>query len=233
MNTATILFVNDDAVLMAGSMRATLTILGHYSVTETSTGEEALALLKRESPDLMLLDLNMSGMGCLHTCRAIRQASDLPIIVLSLSNAERDKVRALDAGADDYVTKPCSILELLARIRATLRRVHPAKMGLESFVSGDLEIDFVRRCAIVAGRCEHLTPKEHDVLRFLVSHHDRPVPHRTLLEAVWGSDHGDELEYLRTTIRNLRTKIEPEPSKPKYLRTEPRVGYCLTTSTKG
>jgi len=232
-NTATILFVADDAAGTAQAMRDTLIVLGRHSVIEARTSETALALMRRKRPDLVLLDLNKPGMECCETCRAIREAWDLPIIVLSLRATERDKVEALDAGADDYVTKPCSIRELLARIRAAIRRVPQAEAGPQSFVSGDLEIDFVRRRTILAGRSWHLTPKEYDLLRFLVSHLDKPVSHRRLLQAAWGPDCGEQTEYLRTTISNLRRKIEIEPSKPKYLLTQPWVGYCFTAAPAG
>jgi len=229
MNNATILVVDDEPQLRR-AMRATLTDLG-YSVIEAKSGEEALAQLRRESADLVLLDLNMPGIGGLETCRAIRESSDVPIIVLSVRNTERDKVDALDAGADDYVTKPYGIQELLARIRATMRRMpSSADSGPETFVSDDLEIDFATRRAIVAGKSVRLTPKEYDLLHFLVSHPDRPIPHRKLLQTVWGPDYGDEVEYLRVTVNQLRKKIELEPSKPKYLLTEPWVGYRFATN---
>jgi two-component system KDP operon response regulator KdpE len=229
MNNATILVVDDEPQLRR-AMRATLTDLG-YSVIEAKSGEEALAQLRRESADLVLLDLNMPGIGGLETCRAIRESSDVPIIVLSVRNTERDKVDALDAGADDYVTKPYGIQELLARIRATMRRMpSSAETGPETFVSDDLEIDFATRRAIVAGKSVRLTPKEYDLLHFLVSHPDRPIPHRKLLQTVWGPDYGDEVEYLRVTVNQLRKKIELEPSKPKYLLTEPWVGYRFATN---
>jgi two-component system KDP operon response regulator KdpE len=230
MNNATILVVDDEPQLRR-AMRATLTDLG-YSVIEAKSGEEALAMLRRESADLVLLDLNMPGIGGLETCRAIRESSDVPIIVLSVRNTERDKVDALDAGADDYVTKPYGIQELLARIRATMRRMPASgESGPENFVSDDLEIDFATRRATVAGKSVRLTPKEYDLLHFLVSHPDRPIPHRKLLQTVWGPDYGDEVEYLRVTINQLRKKIELEPSKPKYLLTEPWVGYRFATKT--
>jgi two-component system KDP operon response regulator KdpE len=228
MNTATILVVDDEPQLRR-TMRATLTDLG-YTVIEARSGEEALEMLRRESVDLVLLDLNMPGIGGLETCRAIRESSDVPIIVLSVRNTEHDKVEALDAGADDYVTKPYGIQELLARIRAAMRRMPTADASEETFVSDDLEIDFATRRATVAGKSVRLTPKEYDLLRFLVSHADRPVPHRKLLQTVWGPDYGDEVEYLRVTINQLRKKIEPEPSKPKYLLTEPWVGYRFASN---
>jgi two-component system KDP operon response regulator KdpE len=226
MNTATILVVDDEPQLRR-AMKATLTDLG-YSVIEARTGEEAITTFRDESPDLVLLDLNMPGIGGLETCRAIRETSDLPIIVLSVRNTERDKVQALDAGADDYVTKPFGIQELLARIRAAMRR-SPASGGGDSAsrvtVSAELEIDFDARRATVSGRMVRLTPKEFDLLKFLVDHRNKPIPHRKLLQTVWGPDYGDEVEYLRVVVNQLRKKIEPVPSKPKYLLTEPWVGY--------
>ena len=223
MNTHTILVVDDEPQLRR-AMKATLTDLG-YSVVEAKTGEEALNLLRRETVDLILLDLNMPGIGGLETCRAIRETNDLPIIVLSVRNTERDKVQALDAGADDYVTKPFGIQELLARIRATLRRVPSSDPERRLFSSGELEIDFEARRATVNGKTVRLTPKEFDLLKFLVDHPNKPIPHRKLLQTVWGPDYGDEVEYLRVFINQLRKKIEPEPSKPRYLVTEPWVGY--------
>jgi two-component system KDP operon response regulator KdpE len=230
MNTATILVVDDEPQLRR-AMKATLTDLG-YSVVEAKSGEEALTVFRNDSPDLVLLDLNMPGIGGLETCRAIRETSDLPIIVLSVRNTERDKVQALDAGADDYVTKPFGIQELLARIRAAMRRA-PAtaadEAGARVTVSEELEIDFVARRVTLKGRAVRLTPKEFDLLKFLVDHRNKPVPHRKLLQTVWGPDYGDEIEYLRVVVNQLRKKIEPVPSKPRYLLTEPWVGYRFST----
>jgi two-component system KDP operon response regulator KdpE len=228
VNTATILVVDDEPQLRR-AMKATLTDLG-YSVMEAKSGEEALESLRREPADLILLDLNMPGIGGLETCRAIRENSDLPIIVLSVRNTERDKVEALDAGADDYVTKPFGIQELLARIRAAIRRT-PASgdAGPQMFVSGELAIDFDARRVTLNGTSVRLTPKEFDLLRFLVSHPNKPIAHRKLLQTVWGPDYGDEVEYLRVVVNQLRKKIEPVPSKPKYLLTEPWVGYRFAT----
>jgi two-component system KDP operon response regulator KdpE len=210
-------------------MKATLTDLG-YSVMEAKSGEEALNSLRRDPADLILLDLNMPGIGGLETCRAIRETSDTPIIVLSVRNTERDKVQALDAGADDYVTKPFGIQELLARIRAAMRRTPAqADTGTRSFVSSELEIDFDTRRVTLNGNAVRLTPKEFDLLKFLVDHPNKPIPHRKLLQTVWGPDYGDEVEYLRVFINQLRKKIEPVPSKPKYLLTEPWVGYRFAT----
>lgn len=206
-------------------MKATLTDLG-YLVLEAKSGEEALNVLRRQAADLILLDLNMPGIGGLETCRAVRETSEVPIVVLSVRNAERDKVHALDAGADDYVTKPFGIQELLARIRAALRR-NPAAANPENqnVVTDELVIDFAVRRVILHGKTIRLTPKEFDLLRLLVEHANRPVPHRKLLQTVWGPDYGDEVEYLRVFVNQLRKKIEPVPSAPRYLLTEPWVGY--------
>ncbi|HXE64918.1 MAG TPA: response regulator transcription factor [Bryobacteraceae bacterium] len=224
MNISTILVVDDEPQLRR-SMKATLTDLG-YLVLEARSGEEALNLLRRQPADLILLDLNMPGIGGLETCRAIRETSEVPIVVLSVRDTERDKVHALDAGADDYVTKPFGIQELLARIRAALRRNPAAVSGeRQNVISQDLTIDFGARRAIVRGKSVRLTPKEFDLLRLLMDHPNRPVPHRKLLQMVWGPDYGDEVEYLRVLVNQLRKKIEPVPTSPRYLLTEPWVGY--------
>jgi two-component system KDP operon response regulator KdpE len=224
VNISTILVVDDEPQLRR-SMKATLTDLG-YLVLEARSGEEALNVLRRQPADLILLDLNMPGIGGLETCRAIRETSEVPIVVLSVRDAERDKVHALDAGADDYVTKPFGIQELLARIRAALRR-NPALAGAErqNVINADLTIDFAARRVIVRGKRIRLTPKEFDLLRLLMDHPNRPVPHRKLLQTVWGPDYGDEVEYLRVLVNQLRKKIEPLPASPRYLLTEPWVGY--------
>jgi two-component system KDP operon response regulator KdpE len=224
MNDATILVVDDEPQLRR-VMRTTLTDLG-YTVIDAKTGEDALNLFREDQPDLILLDLNMPGIGGLETCRAIRETSDVPIIILSVRNTEREKVQALDAGADDYVCKPFGIQELLARIRAALRRSPAAgENELNVFRTDDLEIDFTARRVVVAGKSARLTPKEFDLLRMLVANPNKAIPHRKLLQTVWGPDYGDEVEYLRFFVNQLRKKIEPVPSKPKYLLTEPWVGY--------
>jgi len=224
MNTSTILVVDDEPQLRR-AVKATLTDLG-YSVIDAKTGEEALEMLRHDTPDLVLLDLNMPGIGGLETCRAIRETSDVPIIVLSVRNTERDKVQVLDAGADDYVTKPFGIQELLARIRAAMRRVPASNdTNVRVVVSDELEIDFATRRITLNGSVKRLTPKEFDLLKFLVDHANKPIAHRKLLQTVWGPDYGDEVEYLRVVVNQLRKKVEPVPSKPKYLLTEPWVGY--------
>lgn len=222
MSAPNILVVDDEPQIRR-VLRSTLSTRG-YVITEAKTGEDALESLGKERPDLILLDINMPGMGGIETCREIRRGSDAPIIMLTVRDAERDKVAALDAGADDYVVKPFGIEELLARIRAALRRYAPGD-ALPSFVSKDLTIDFATRQVTVRGQVVHLTPKEYDVLKHLVANQGKPLTHRRLLQAVWGPDYGEETESLRVVINQLRKKIEPDPARPKYILTEPWVGY--------
>ena len=224
MSAGKILVVDDDPQIRR-VMKATL--VGHgYEVIEARSGEEALEKLSGEMPNLVLLDMNMPGIGGLETCRSLRQGSDIPVIILTVRNSEKDKVAALDAGADDYVTKPFGIEELLARIRAALRRSPSSpESGPRGFSSPDLEIDFETRRVRARGADVRLTPKEFELLRHLVANAGKPVTHRELLQAVWGPDHGDEPEYLRVFINQVRKKIEPEPAKPRYILTEPWVGY--------
>ncbi|HET6199905.1 MAG: response regulator transcription factor [Candidatus Acidiferrales bacterium] len=225
-----VILVVDDEPQIRRVMRTTLSAAG-YTIVEAHTGEEALEQIRNERPDLLLLDMNMPGLGGLETCREIRRTSDIPIIMLTVRNAERDKVMALDAGADDYVVKPFATQELLARIRAALRR-SPSSEPMPSFVSKDLRIDFERRNVAVQERSVRLTPKEFDILRLLVANAGKAVPHRTLLQTVWGPDYGEETEYLRVFINQLRKKIEPDPRRPRYIRTEPWVGYRFEASNE-
>ena len=230
MKAASILVVDDEPQIRR-VLRSTLTTRG-YVITEAKTGEEALESLRKQRPDLILLDMNMSGMGGLDACREIRRSSETPIIMLTVRNAERDKVAALDAGADDYVVKPFGIEELLARIRAALRRYAPAD-AFPSFVSKDLTVDFETRQVTVRDEIVHLTPKEYDVLKHLVANQGKPLTHRRLLQSVWGPDYGEETENLRVVINQLRKKIEANPSRPKYILTEPWVGYRFQPPREG
>jgi two-component system KDP operon response regulator KdpE len=224
MSGAKILVVDDEPQIRR-MMRATLTSSGHQ-VDEARTGEEALEKFRAFLPDLVLLDWNMPGMGGLEACRALRSGSDVPIIILTVRNAEKEKVEALDAGADDYVCKPFGMQELLARIRAALRRTPTsAESGPQKFTSQYLEIDFSGRRVRVQEKSVRLTPKEFELLRHLFVRGGKPVPHRELLQAVWGPDYGDETDYLRVFINHLRKKIEPDPARPKYILTEPWIGY--------
>jgi two-component system KDP operon response regulator KdpE len=222
MSNSTILVVDDEPQIRR-VMRTTLSSNG-YTVIEAKTGEEAVEMVRSERPELVLLDVNMPGMGGIEACREIREHSDIAIIMLTVRNTEHEKVIALDAGADDYVVKPFSIEELLARIRAALRRTSSSE-PVPSYVSNDLEIDFERRKVLVAGKSVRLTPKEFDLLRHLVASEGKPLEHRRLLQAVWGPDYGNETEYLRVFINQLRKKIEPDPAHPKYIHTDPWVGY--------
>ena len=222
MNSAKVLIV-DDAQQVRRVLRTALSAEG-YTIFEAGTGEEALNAFRTSPPDVILLDVNMPGMSGLETCQEIRRHSDVPIVMLTVRNAERDKVLALDAGADDYVVKPFGMPELLARIRASLRR-RMSVDKLTPFTSKELAIDFEARQVTVRGRDVHLTPKEFDLLRHLVAHAGKPLTHRRLLQAVWGPDYGDEPEYLRVMVNQLRKKIEADPARPKFILTEPWVGY--------
>jgi two-component system KDP operon response regulator KdpE len=225
VSEAKILIVDDDAQIRR-TIRATL-VPHRYEVTDASSGEQALDALRDAKPDLVLLDLNMPGMSGLETCRAIREQSDVAIIVLTVRDAEKDKVRVLDAGADDYVTKPFGTAELLARIRAALRRLPVPMDGPSQLELEGLTVDFGARQVIVRGQSVRLTPKEFDLLRFLASNANQVISHRRLLQAVWGPEYGEEVEYLRVFVNQLRKKIEKHPSQPKFLLTEPWVGYRL------
>jgi len=198
------ILVVDDEPQIRRVMRATLSSQG-YVISEAKTGEEALDSFRKQRPDLVLLDVNMQEWVARNLPR-IRRISDAPVIMLTVRNAERDKVSALDAGADDYVVKPFGIEELLARIRAALRRYAPGD-AMPPFVSKDLSIDFEAREVNVRGEIVHLTPKEYDVLKYLIANQGKPLAHRRLLQAVWGPDYGDETENLRVVINQLRKKL--------------------------
>ena len=217
------ILVVDDQPQMRRFMRTTLTTAG-YEIDDAKTGEEALVKLREFHPDLVLLDINMPGMGGLAACREIRSGTSTGIIMLTVRNTEADKVAALDAGADDYVVKPFGSEELMARIRAALRRTSSIET-LPVFETADLTIDFSKRLVTVHGEHVRLTPKEFDLLRHLVSNQGKAIPHRRLLQAVWGPDYGDQVDYLRAIIRNLRKKLEINPDDPQYIKTEPWVGY--------
>jgi Response regulators consisting of a CheY-like receiver domain and a winged-helix DNA-binding domain len=225
MSQGRILVVDDDPQIRR-VMRVTLTGRG-YEVDDAKSGEAALEKVREAKFDLVLLDFNMPGIGGLETAREIRAHSETPIIMLTVRDSERDKVEALDAGADDYVTKPYSVEELLARIRAALRR-SPAAQGPEGRLQiGTVEVDFDARRVTKRGKSMRLTPKEFDLLRHLVINANKVVTHRELLQAVWGPDYGDEVDYLRVFMNQLRKKIESDPSNPVHLLTEPWVGYRL------
>lgn len=218
------ILVIDDEPQIRRIMRTTLIGAG-YEVDDARSGEEGLDKVRDFRPDLVLLDINMPGIGGLEACRAIRADTNVAIIMLTVRNSEADKVAALDAGADDFVTKPFSTPELLARIRAALRRL-PVSQSLPAKLRvGELVIDFVARTVARGGEPVHLTPKELELLRYLTQHPNEVVSHRELLQAVWGPDYGEQVDYLRAFIRNLRKKIEANPERPEYITTEPWVGY--------
>jgi two-component system KDP operon response regulator KdpE len=189
-------------------------------------GDEAIHLMKEWSPDLIITDLRMPNMDGLELCRYVRNKSQVPIIVLSVKGEDKIKVEALDAGADDYVTKPFSVSELMARVRAALRRSSQAQEARpERIEIGDFLIDLPAHSVRVKDREVRLTPKEFDLLVYLAQHANRVITHRALLSAVWGGNSAEQPEYLRVFVGHLRKKIEPEEGPPRYIRTEPWVGY--------
>jgi two-component system KDP operon response regulator KdpE len=198
-----------------------------YEVVEAENGVAALAELRTERLDLVILDLGLPDMDGLDVIRAVRAESQVPIIVLSIRNDDRGKVLALDLGADDYVVKPFSIEELLARIRAALRHRLQEQGTLPVFECGEMKVDLVRRLVTLGGNEVHLSRKEYDILAFLVTHAGRVVTHQQLLRAVWGTPYAEEVQYVRVYMRQLRQKIEDNPTRPRYLLTEPGVGYRL------
>jgi two-component system KDP operon response regulator KdpE len=222
MHDTTILVVDDEPQIRR-VLRATLSSNG-YEVIEAQSGQEAIEMVVTERPELILLDVNMPGMNGLEACNKIRMSFDGPIIMVTVRNTERDKIAALDAGADDYVLKPFAIGELLARIRAALRRSNPEE-SLAGIELPELSINFEKRTLDVRDVRVHLAPKEFEVLRLLVIHQGKPVTHKRLLQTVWGPDHGGETESLRVVISQLRKKIEKDPTHPVYILTEPWMGY--------
>ena len=206
-----------------------------FEVLEASNGLEAMALWERENPHLLILDIMMPRMDGLEVCRRVREHSAVPIIVLTALDAESDKVAALDLGADDYLTKPFGVEELLARVRAVLRRtqweVAPPASGVKRF--GDLEIDLSGHIVRLHGTEVRLSPIEFSLLEQLVTHAGKVLSHRMLLQRIWGPEYGGEAEYLRVYINRLRQKLEHDPAHPRYLLTEPGVGYRFVAPTTG
>jgi two-component system KDP operon response regulator KdpE len=230
MNSGHILVVDDEPQIRR-VMRTTLIAEG-YQVSDARTGNDALELLRAGKYDLVLLDVNMPGISGIETCREIRAGSALPIIIVTVRDKERDKLQAFDAGADGYVTKPFNLPELLARIRAVLRRTGlPPEIEGGHLQLGAVKIDFGGRKILTRDGNTGLTSKEFDLLFYFATHPNKTISHRELLHEVWGPDYGDEQEYLRVFVNRLRKKIETSPSDPKYLVTEPWVGYRLEISS--
>ncbi|MFL6415213.1 MAG: response regulator transcription factor [Bryobacteraceae bacterium] len=224
MTKAKILIVDDEPQIR----RVLKTALSSaaFSVAEARSADQAFDKVREERFDLILLDVNMPGMSGLEACAELRRASDVAIIMLTVRGGETDKVAALDAGADDYITKPFGMPELLARIRASLRRVPYLTTNAPPIIRfGNIEINSESRHVTVDGKDVRFTPKEFDLLHYLVTHPNTTITHTKLLQTVWGPDYGSELAYLHVFANQIRKKIEHDPSNPQYLLTELRVGY--------
>jgi two-component system KDP operon response regulator KdpE len=224
MNERRRILVVDDEPQITRVLRTSLSSQG-YDIRVANDGETALEIMKDWTPDLVITDLSMPNMDGLELCRRLRVGTKIPIVVLSVRGEERTKVQALDAGADDYVTKPFGIEELLARVRATLRRAPVSENETSLIETGDFRIDLAAHKVTVCRHEVHLTPKEFDLLVYLARHAGKVVTHRALLGAIWGGQSTEQVEYLRVFVGQLRKKLEPEGSSPRYLVTEPWVGY--------
>lgn len=219
------LLIVDDERSIRISLRTILANFG-YEVVEAARGEEALALARTTQFDAVLLDINMPGMGGIEVCRTLRRNDPrLPIVMLTVQDVEDRKVEALDAGADDYITKPFQLRELTARLRAAVRRNKLEDDSSRVILIGDVLLDPDRHLVEKKGKPVHLTPKQFEVLQYLMINAGRPIPHARLLRSVWGPEYGNELEYLRTFIRQIRMKIEDDPANPVYLLTDSHIGY--------
>ena len=218
------ILVVDDESQITRVLRTSLSSHG-YDIRVANDGETALEIMKDWTPDLVITDLAMPNMDGLELCRRLRTKTQVPIIVLSVRGEERTKVKALDAGADDYVTKPFGMEELLARVRANLRRGRTEESELAPVDVGDFRIDPGARSVLVKERAVHLTPKEFDLLVYLARHSGKVVTHRVLLGAVWGGERTEQVEYLHVFVAQLRKKLEPSPNSPRYIVTDPWVGY--------
>jgi two-component system, OmpR family, KDP operon response regulator KdpE len=226
MSNERVLVVDDEQPIRR-FLRVTLTSQA-YTVIEAASGQEALSVSATQKPDIIILDLGLPDIDGVEVTRLLRQWTQIPIIILSVRGSERDKIAALDAGADDYLTKPFGVGELLARLRAALRRT--AQTTNEPvFSSGSLKVDLVRRLVTTSGREVQLTPTEYELLSVLVTHAGKVLTHCHLLRDVWGAEYGEEFHMLHVNISNLRRKIEPDPARPQFIITEPGVGYRLRT----
>ena len=219
------ILVVDDETQITRVLRTSLSAQG-YDIRVANDGEMALEIMKDWSPHLIITDLAMPNMNGIQLCRRVRTTSEVPIIVLSVRGQEQQKIEALDAGADDYVTKPFSMNELLARVRANLRRAPKAEAAVQELIEiGDFSIDLATRAVHVKGNEIRLTPKEFDLLLYMAQHPHRVIPHRSLLGAIWGGTSTEQPEYLRVFVGQLRKKIEANPAEPHYLLTDRWVGY--------
>jgi two-component system KDP operon response regulator KdpE len=219
------ILVVDDEPQIRRVLKTALAAEG-YVVVDAKSAEECFVKLRQDRFDLVLLDVNMPGISGLEACREVRSSSDIAIIMLTVRNTEGDKVAALDAGADDYVTKPFSMPELLARIRAHLRRIPVSPLGGPKIIRfDDVEINVATRHVSVRGQDVRFTPKEFDLLHYFATHPNLTIPHGKLLQAVWGPDYSNEIEYLHVFVNQIRKKIERDPGNPRRLMTELRVGY--------
>jgi two-component system KDP operon response regulator KdpE len=224
-NNLRILIVDDERAIRR-FLRASLMSHG-YQVFEAETGKEALAAAVDHRPELLILDLGLPDMDGIEVTRQLREWSQMPIIILSVRDQENDKIAALDAGADDYLTKPFGVGELMARIRVALRRSIQTIEDEPVYQVDDLKVDIARRLVTVKGAEADLTPTEYDILRMLVQHAGRVLTHRQILREIWGAPYETETHLLRVNMSNLRRKIEPDPNQPVYIVTEPGVGYRL------
>jgi two-component system KDP operon response regulator KdpE len=225
---AVVILVIEDEAPMRRFLRASLTNSG-YQLIEAETGEQGLSQAGAQNPDLILLDLGLPDLDGLIVTERLRQWAKMPIIVISARGQEQDKIKALDAGADDYLTKPFGIGELLARVRVALRHAAKTEDGETEFTLGELKVDLARRQVTLADKEVHLTPIEYRLLTTLVKHAGRVVTHRQLLFEVWGPNAAEQTQYLRVYMGQLRHKLEQNPSRPRHLLTEPGVGYRLHT----
>ena len=229
MNNPVLLVVDDDPQIRR-VLRSTLLAAG-YDVVEARNGQESIERVLRERPDLILLDVNMPDMSGLEACSKIRLSFDGPIIMVTVRNSLRDKVAGLDVGADDYIVKPFAMGELLARVRAALRRSNQDE-PLPRIETPELTVDLEKRMVDVRGNTVHLTPKEFDVLRVLVTHQGKALTHKRILQTVWGPDYAEETENVRVAIGQIRKKIERDPAHPRYILTEPWLGYRFQLPAK-
>ena len=227
MSSTKVLIVDDEESIRK-FLRVTLASQ-KYTIIEASTGQEALLRAAEHKPEIVILDLKLPDMDGIEVTRLLREWTQVPIVILSVRGSESDKIAALDAGADDYLTKPFGVGELLARVRAALRR-STQSITESIFVSGDLKVDLASRVVTVGDREVQLTPNEYDLLKVLVTHAGKVLTHHYLLSNVWGVEYIEEIHMLHVNISNLRRKIEPEPARPRFIVTDPGVGYRLKIS---